>query len=190
MIFILTQTCGPMQGLPHMSPHDVIIDVSVISVNLLRRLSWFLPRPLLILYLKSYILPAVDYCDIVWDNCNLQDSSRLQSLFNFACRLVLHRPRLTSSTALWKELGLTSLRTRRKLHVAEMTYKCHNSLAPVYLSSLFHRPSHQHNTRSRNLTTLPSTRTTYGQHAFAFIGASLVFPTGFNQRFLHLQCLF
>ena len=35
------------------------------SVNLLRRLSWFLPRPLLILYLKSYILPAVDYCDIV-----------------------------------------------------------------------------------------------------------------------------
>jgi hypothetical protein len=54
-----------------------------------------------------------------------------------------------------------------------MTYKCHNSLAPVYLLSLFHRPSHQHNTRSRNLTTLPSTRTTYGQHAFAFIGASL-----------------
>ena len=29
------------------------------SVNLLRRLSWFLPRSLLILYLKSYINPAL-----------------------------------------------------------------------------------------------------------------------------------
>ena len=34
-------------------------------VNLLRRLSWFLPSSLLVLYLKSYILPCVDYCDVV-----------------------------------------------------------------------------------------------------------------------------
>ena len=40
------------------------------TVNLLRCLSWFLPRSLLALYLKSYILPSVDYCDVVWDNCN------------------------------------------------------------------------------------------------------------------------
>ena len=65
------------------------------NVNLLRRLSWFLPQPLLVLFLKSYILPLVDYCDVVWDNCTRHDSSRLQSLFNYACRLVLHRPRLS-----------------------------------------------------------------------------------------------
>ena len=143
------------------------------SINLLRRLSRFLPRPLLVLYLKSYILPSVDYCDIVWNNCTQQDSSRLQTLFNYACRLVLHRPRLSSSCALWEDLGLTCLLTRRKLHLAELVYRCHNSLAPSYLSSLFHRPSHCHNTRTHNLTTLPLTRTSFGQHAFSFVGASL-----------------
>ena len=35
------------------------------SLNLLRRLSWFLPQPLLVLFLKSYILPHFDYCDVV-----------------------------------------------------------------------------------------------------------------------------
>ena len=39
------------------------------SLNLLRRLSWFLPQSLLLLYLKSYILPHYDYCDVVWAGC-------------------------------------------------------------------------------------------------------------------------
>ena len=43
-------------------------------VNLLRRLSWFLPPSLLVLYLKLYILPCVDYCDVVWDCCSNQDT--------------------------------------------------------------------------------------------------------------------
>ena len=130
---------------------DHIISKLSRSINLLRRLSWFLHRPLLVLYLKSYILPSMDYCDIVWNNCNQQDSSRLQTLFNYACRLVLHRPRHSSSCALWEDLGLTCLLTRGKLHLAELVYRCHNSLAPSYLSYLFHRLSHCHNTRTHNL---------------------------------------
>ena len=45
-------------------------------VNLLRRLSLFLPSSLLVLYLKSYILPCVDYCDVVWHCCSKQDANR------------------------------------------------------------------------------------------------------------------
>ena len=55
------------------------------------------------------------------------------------------------------DLGLIHLPTHQKLHLAEFIYRCHNSLAPSYLSSLFHRPSHCHNTRTHNLTTLAST---------------------------------
>ena len=124
-----------------------------LTVNLLRRLSWFLPRPLLVLYLKSYILPSVDYCDVVWDNCNQHDSSCLQSLFNYACRLALNCPHFSTSSVLWNELGLTSLGIRRKLHLAELVYKCHHSLAPAYLSSLFCCPNHHHNTRNKTLLT-------------------------------------
>ena len=62
------------------------------SVNLFRRLSWFLPRSVLTLYLKSYILPCLDYCDVVWKSCTKNDSRRLQTLFNYDCRIALHRP--------------------------------------------------------------------------------------------------
>ena len=142
--------------------------------NLLRRLSWFLPSSLLVLYLKSYILPCVDYCDIVWDCCSKQDSNRLQTLFNYACRIALHNLRLSSSCALRNDLGLSSLSSRRKLHLAQLMFKCHNSLAPPYLSSLFHGPSHRYSTCNGTLVNLPPVKSSYGQHLLSFLGVSLL----------------
>jgi len=138
-----------------------------------RHLFWFLPCSLLVLYLKSHTLPLVDYCDVVWDNCAQHNSSRLQSLFTYACRLALHCPRLSSSSSLWKELGLSSLRCHSKLHLSELTYKCHKSLAPPYLSSLFCLPTHHHNTRTKAHVNLPVVRTTFRQHAYPYTGATL-----------------
>ena len=62
------------------------------SLNLLRRLSWFLPKSLLLLYLKSYVILTFDYCDVVWSNCTKADAKRLETLLNYGCRLVLHKP--------------------------------------------------------------------------------------------------
>ena len=61
------------------------------NLNLLCHLSWFLPRSLLLLFLKSYILPHFDYCDVVWFGCTKSESLCLESLLNFACRTVLRR---------------------------------------------------------------------------------------------------
>ncbi len=115
------------------------------------------------------------YCDVVWENCAQHNSSRLQSLFTYACRLALHCPLLSSSSSLWKELGLSSLRCHSKLHLSELTYKCHKSLAPPYLTSLFCLPTHHHNTRTKahvNVN-LPVVRTTFRQHAYPYTGATL-----------------
>ena len=101
------------------------------------------------------------------------DSQRLQTLFNYACRIALHCPWLHSSSALCSELGLTSLDVRRNPHQAEMMYKCFNSLAPPYLSSLFQPPSHSYQTRTRHLPNLPRVNTSFGQRAFSFSGLSL-----------------
>ena len=72
--------------------------------NLLRRLSWFLPRSLLLTYLKSYILPHFDYCDVIWSGCTQDESCRLESLLNFSCKIVLQRRRDSSSLLLFKNL--------------------------------------------------------------------------------------
>jgi hypothetical protein len=145
------------------------------SICLLRRLSWFLPQSLLVLFLKSYILPVLDYCDVVWNSCTKKDAQHLESLLNFACRVVLHRGKHESATAARSDLGLTTLGVRRKLHVARLMHKCVHAHSPPYLASLFPLPSshHHHFTRSSSTTNLPFVRSSFGQHAFSFSGASL-----------------
>ena len=145
------------------------------SLSLLRRLSWFLPQSLLLLYVKSYILPSFDYCDVVWSGCTKAEALRLQTLFNFACRTVLRRHRDYSASAARRQLGLSTLSARRKLHLAQTVFKCLSSQSPLYLSQLFSAPSTHYNTRSSSSSqlNLPTTRTSFGQKAFSFAGASL-----------------
>ena len=105
------------------------------ALNLLRRLSWFLPRSLLLIYLKSYILPHFNYCDVVWSSCIQEESRRLESLLNYSCKIVLRRRRDSFSTAAFQDLGLTTLISRRKLHIAQCMHRCLSSQSPPYLSS-------------------------------------------------------
>ena len=135
----------------------------------------FLPSllSLLVLFLKSYILQYADYCYVVWSSCSKQDSNHLQTLFNYGCCIVPHHPRLSSTSDLWKDLGLSSLTSCRKLHLAELMFKCHKSLSPSYLSALFNTPSHNYSTRKRNLVNLPPNKSSNGQCSFSFLGASL-----------------
>ena len=141
-------------------------------LNLLRRLSWFLPRSLLLTYLKSYILPHFDYCDVVWSGCTQDESCHLESLLNFGCKIVLHRRRDSSSTAALQEIGLTTL--RRKLHMAQCMFRSLSSQAPPYLSRLFSYVSCHHNTRSSftSKLNLPLVRSSFGRKAFSFAGTS------------------
>ena len=107
------------------------------NLNLLRHLSWFLPRSLLLLFLKSYILPHFDYCDVVWFGCTKSESLRLESLLNFACRTILRRSKHYSASVARHDLGLSTLSSRRKLHLSQTIFKCLSSHCPSYLSQLF-----------------------------------------------------
>ena len=154
---------------------DMICRKVSCRLNLLRRLSWFLPHSLLLTYLKSYILPHFDYCDVVWSGCTQDESRRLESRLNFGCKIVLHRRRDSSSTAALQELGLTTLTLRRKLHMAQCMFRSLSSQAPPCLSRLSSYVSCHHNTRSSSTSqlNLPLVRSSFGQRAFSFAGASL-----------------
>ena len=98
---------------------DLVCNKVCRSLNLLHCLSYFLPRPLLLLFLNSYILPHLDYCDVVWSSCTKSQSLRLETLMNFACCTVLHRSRHSSASAACSDLGFSTLSSRRKLHLAQ-----------------------------------------------------------------------
>ena len=122
---------------PTWSDHiDMVCGKETRSLNLLRRLSWFLPHSLLLLYLKSYILPSFDYCDVVWSNCTQEESCCLETLLNFGCKVVLRRYRYYSSTTARKELNLTTLSLRRQLHMAQYMFRCLSPQSPpIFLDS-------------------------------------------------------
>ena len=133
------------------------------------------PHSLLHLYLQSDVLPLFDYCDIVWSSCTQEESRRLKTLLNFVCKLVPHRSRDSSASAARSELNLTTLSLRTKLHMAQCMFRCLSSQSPSYLSNLFSSSSSSLTTcsSSTHLLNLPPVRTSYGQKAFSFAGASL-----------------
>ena len=144
------------------------------NLNLLCRLSWFLHQPLL-LFLKSYILHLFDYCDVVWSKCIKSEASRLETLLNYACRTVLRKRRGSSASAARRELGLSTLASRRKLHLAHTMFNCMSCKSPPYLSQLFPLPSSHYNTYSASSSqlNLPPNRSSFGQKSFSFMGAAL-----------------
>ena len=127
---------------------DMVCNKVTCSLNLLRRLSWFLPQPLLLLYLKSYILPSFDYYDVVWSGSNKDEALCLETLLNFACHTVLCRHRDYSASAAHSELGLSTLFAKRKLDLAQSMFKCLSSQSPPYLSQLFISPTSHYTTRT------------------------------------------
>ena len=145
------------------------------NLNLLRHLSWFLPQPLLLLFLKSYILPLFDYCNVVWSGCTKSEASNLQTLLNYAWCTVLRKRRGSSTSAARRELGLSTLASRRKLHLALTMFNCMSFKSPPYLSQLFPLPLSHYNTGSALSSQLnfPPNWSSFGQKSFSFMGAAL-----------------
>ena len=94
---------------------------------------------------------------------------------NFGCKIVLRRCRASSSATALRDLGLTTLSSRRKLHMAQCMFRCLSSHSPPYLSRLFSSASSHYTTQSSSTCqlNLPPVKTSFGQKAYSFAGASL-----------------
>ena len=125
--------------------------------------------------LSSIFLPLFDYCDVVWSGCTKSKASRLETLLNYACCTVRRKRRESSTSAACRELGLSTLASRRKLHLALTMFNCMSSKSPSYLSQLFSLPSSHYNTHSASSSqlNLPQNWSSFGQKSFSFMGAAL-----------------
>ncbi len=101
----------------------------------------------LMLY-KSLVLPHLEYCDVVWDNCVSKLKDTLQKLQNTACKLILKRNRFAHTDEIHHVLKLWKLSERRTFHTACTAYRCNHNLVPHYLQTIYQPVTaiHQHNT--------------------------------------------
>ena len=113
-----------------------IQDKAWFRVNIMRKLKFKLDRKCLEIIYTAFIRPLLEYGDVIWDNCTLQDKYELDKLQNEAARIATGTTKLVSLNSLYKERGWESLEERRQKTQADPFYKMIYQLTSLYLSSL------------------------------------------------------
>ena len=138
----------------HWRPHiDNVVKSASRNVQLMRRLSWFLPTNALKAFYFAYIATSFDYCSLVWDTCCASDSTRLQRLQNYASRIILKLPTSSSATEALSTLHWTSLSERRQQKLLSLSQQLlqpkFGKSAPSYLRNLLTNVSDVHHYHTR-----------------------------------------
>ena len=82
---------------------------------------------------KSYIRPVLEYGAVVWDNCTEGQSDQIELIQKRAGRIITGAIIRTRTASIYRELGWTSLKERRKISRLCQMHKIVNSDAPSYL---------------------------------------------------------
>jgi len=85
--------------------------------NALKKIKNFPPRYALLVLYRAYVLPIVDYGDIIFDNFTTTDSNLLESVQTAAAKIILGCLKTTSHEIILKDLGLTPLFVCRQFHI-------------------------------------------------------------------------
>ena len=150
---------------PWHSHIDYVKEKAWARVNVMRKLKYQLDRKSLETIYLSFIIPLLEYADVIWDNCTAYEKLELDKIQNEAARIVSGAIKVVSTNALYLELGWERLETRRRKPKLVLFFKMVNELSPLYLSSLV--PSLVGNTSRYNLrnandmTTLDSRTSCY-----------------------------
>ena len=82
---------------------------------------------------RSFILPQLDYANIIWDNCSLKLAYDLESTYLDAIRTIIGAVRRRRHQKLYTESGFTTLQERCLRHKIIMYHKFFQENTPTYL---------------------------------------------------------
>ena len=86
------------------------------GIGIIRKLNNILPRSALLTIYRSFIRPHLDYGDVIYDQPeNESFSSKIESVQYNASFAITGAIRGTSQEKLYQELGLETLRNRKKM---------------------------------------------------------------------------
>ena len=84
---------------------------------------------------NALVLPYLDYCSVLWQECLQCLRQKLERVQNYGMRIILSRPPRIHCDDLHKELNWTTLEARRNMNRLCLVYKCVRSHVPAILSS-------------------------------------------------------
>ena len=112
---------------------------SLQRINAWKGLQFKLSRKHLETCLTLFVLPILDYGDILYDNCSEANKEDLEAVHIAAARVVTGAKRYTSHQLLYNDTGWTPLRQRREAHKLLKIYDIIHNHTPAYLKSILPR---------------------------------------------------
>ena len=137
------------------------IDKAILKANkllyVMNNIKTKLPRNALCALYKSMLLPVIEYCDVIFDNCTIRAALALENVQRWAALACTGAYKHTSNDRLLLELNWIPLRQRRTNHKLVILYKIIHGLAPSYLTAILPRPRDAgYRLRSFNNMSLPT----------------------------------
>ena len=85
-------------------------------LDIIQKMRSILPRSCIEKMYKSFIRSLLDYTDVIYDNCSKFDTDKLEPVQRRACSIATGAIRLTKHETLLQEVGLETLKSRRRHH--------------------------------------------------------------------------
>ena len=137
-------------------------------LGLLRRIKCF-PRNMRELFVKTTIIPSLDYADVTWgDKNNVILMNKIQVLQNTAARIVLDKPMHSSATEALVQLGWENMKRRRSFCRMILIFKALNGLIDWDFNFCSFKDIHGYNTRSKDNICKPPSHRSWGQKRFIY----------------------
>lgn len=138
----------------------------------IRRLKDVLPVQTKKKIYNALVLPHLDYCSVVWQECSEQLRRRVEGIQNYGMRLILSKPPRTPSAELRSELRWNTLAQRRKLSRLFLVHRSINNQGPEYMNIfLSNAAAGCRATRGSNKLHLNHVSTEINRRSFKFKGA-------------------
>ena len=128
---------------------------------------------------SAFVLSRIDHCNSLLFGSTNDVTSHLQRIQNYAARVIFRLPMSSSITIHLKSLHWLPVKERSTYKIACLSYHCHSSTAPSYVTDILHKkPLHTRNTRSSSYT-MPllnrpaHSKATLGDRSFSFASSSV-----------------
>lgn len=113
----------------------LIIEKAWKRISILRQFKFLPSRKSLERMYYSFIRPLLEYGDVVWTNCMIEQPNVLEAVQIEAATIITGATKLCETNKLYNELLWQKLSDRRHQH--QMTfYKMTHNMTPSYLQSL------------------------------------------------------
>ena len=123
-------------------------------VKHLHRINKLLPLKTKLTLYDSLVASHLNYADVIWSGCNLENKQKLQTVQNFALKSILGKKKSDSATEALKTLKYLDLEEKRKIHEAVFTHKILKGTMPKNLTEEYKNLQPRLNLRSADKNTL------------------------------------